>query len=87
MAKVGSGHKNKHLPKFNVSPSRRGCQGCQGPEMQADSLPGLFFASLSKPGAAVAASSTWVDGGWVSVVGPHGAWEEMKVKRFFLLYK
>lgn len=37
----------------------------------------------------MAAPSTWTvvcskQAGWVFVVGPHGAWEEMKMGRFFL---
>ena len=51
-ARVGSGHKNNQLPKFSVSPSRRGWWGCQGPEIQADSptLPPhpLPFVSLGE---------------------------------------
>lgn len=92
MAKEGRGLKNKHLPKSSVSPGRRGWWGCQAPEVQASSLPhpALPFAvSLGECWSSLAAASSWTlacskQAGWVFLVGPRGAWEEMKMRRFFL---
>lgn len=83
------------IPKFNWSPSRWGWWGCQGSEMRADPPPpppGLALPSSPwvKAGTAMAAPSTWAvvctkPAGWVLVVGPHSAREEMKLEVFLML--
>lgn len=52
-------------------------------------LPCLSFISLGERWSSRGCPLTWTvvcskQAGWVFVVGPHGAWEEMKVGRFFL---
>lgn len=67
--------------------------GLPGPrsasQFPAPPRPAFFAVSLGECWSSLAAASSWTlacskQAGWVFLVGPRGAWEEMKMRRFFL---
>lgn len=81
VAQVGSGRRNKEIPEFTVSPSRRGWQGSEGSDMHTGSPPcpalpfPRFLDERSSSGCPFHLDSgVWsTQAGRVFVVGPHGA--------------